>query len=833
MQSEQPLKAVPNYPHQRFAAIAARYPEAPALVHESGTLGYRELDQRANRLAHQFRSLGVGPDVIVALRMPRCVELVVTLLAVYKAGGGCLLLEASAPLMRVRRVLEQVHPMILIGPGGTTSPGDLPCRWLDIASLERDAAVQPEHAPEVGQSPEHVAMVFMTSGSTGTPKAVVAPYGLYVPSPPVAVSSERYVLKTDSGTTFTRGEIFRPLQSGQCLHIAPAGIERDARALAAYLATHGISHLIMTPSALQALLDLDDLRWTHALCNVVCSGERLTPHLKRTFLERTQATLSITYGCTEVPTATVRRFGPGDDPEDPSVGTPAALMEVHVLDAAGRPLGEGETGEIFLGGLMTRGYLNDPAQTASRYVPHPFRKDPGARLFRSGDLGRWRPGGGLEVLGRQDDQVKIRGFRLELGDVEAVLSSHPQIAACAVVAREDPGEGTSLVAYIVARAGAVIAEPEVAAFVRSRAPLEMVPSRIRLLDRLPLTSAGKLDRRALPDPDPVMTARADRVPPRNPTESHLVAIWEALLNRYPIGIHDNFFDLGGHSLQVVKMLDQIEQFFRRRPPLDALWNGEGTIASLAGMLRGNHDPGPHPELVTIRAGNRPPLFVMDVISGAGLVHYYKLLGGLNPNQPVYGLLAPGTFGKDPPADSVPAIAAHCVRSLRVVQPRGPYRLAGFSSAGLVAYEMAVQLRRAGEEVSRLILLDTALPRVFSAGRLLEGVVVRLRGRPAGLNALFRCGLLALRRNAGGQPFRTLADAHLWAQFHYRPEPYPGPVDLILSRDARLPQRRPMNGWAPAMTGPVTIQDVSGDHMGLVTPPLATAVGQIVQGLIDA
>ncbi|MEN9674894.1 MAG: hypothetical protein RIS76_790 [Verrucomicrobiota bacterium] len=830
---EPPPPAVPNFPHLQFAAIAARHPGAPAIVHESGTLSYGELEARANRLAHQLQTLGIGPHQIVALRLPRSVELVVAVLGVYKAGGGFLLLENSAPMVRIQSILEQVRPALMIGTGVEATSGNLPCQRRDIAALERDAAVQSAQAPKGVPSPDHIATVFMTSGSTGTPKAVLAPYGLHVPPTPVAVSSERHVLKTDSGTTFTRGEILRPLQNGQSLHLAPEGIERDLRTLAGYLADQGITHLIATPSALQALLDLDDPRWTHTLRNVLCSGERLTPRLKRTFLERTQATLTIAYGCTEVPTATVRQFRSGDDPDDPSVGMPVPHMEVHVLDEERRPLGAGETGEIFLGGLMPRRYLNDPEQTAKRFIPHPFRNTPGAGLFRTGDRGRWLPGGGLEVLGRVDDQVKIRGFRVEIGEVEALLSSHPQIAACAVVPREHPVEGTSLIAYVVPHAGAVLTESGVTAFVRSRGPMELVPSRIRLLNHLPLTAAGKLDRRALPDPDSIPTTRQDHVPPRDPVESHLVAIWESVLGRFPIGVRDDFFDLGGHSLQVVRMLDQIEQFFRQRPPLDALWSGDGTIESLARFLRGNHDPGPHPELIQLRGGNRTPLFVTDVISGAGLVHYYQLLRGFHPDQPVHGLLAPGTFGRDPLAETIPAIAAHCIASLRVVQPRGPYRLAGYSSGGLVAYEMAVQLRGAGEEVSRLVLLDTSLPRVFSPGSLLKGIATRLRGHPAGLHALFRCGLLTLKRRWGSRDFRTMADAHLWAQFHYRPAPYPGPVDLILARDARRRPARPLNGWSPVLTGTVAVREVPGDHMGMVTPPLAATVGGLVQGLLDA
>lgn len=825
--------AAPNYPHLPFAEVAARCPGVIALIHEGGSFTYGELDRRCNRLARLLQSLGVGPEVVVGLRIPRSPELVAALLAVSKAGGAYVLLESSAPGERLRATLDLVRPAFVIAPESDPLFGTGSIPWRAPAALEREATAQPETAPETTPSPDHVATIFLTSGSSGLPKAVVTPFGYRVPSPMSAPGSERHVLKTDSGTTFTRGEILVPLRSGQTLCIAPPGIERDTRTLARYLAAHEISHLVLVPSALQSLLDLNDPGWTRTLRSVVCSGETLSPRLKRAFLDQTRAELVISYGCTEVPTAAVRRLGPGGDPDNPSVGTPAPHMEVHVLDDALRPLPHGETGELYLGGLMTRGYLNDPAATALRYIPHPLNPTPGARLFRTGDLGRWLPDGGLQVLGRVDHQVKIRGHRVELGEVEALLSLHPQVAACAAAAREDASGQTALIGYVVPRDGVTPDPLEIASFLRTRASREMVPSRICLLERLPCTPNGKLDRRALPDPDPASATLAGRHRARDPVEKLLAGLWEALLHRYSIGIHDNFFDLGGHSLQVVTLLDQIEQSFRVRPPLDLLWNGDGTIASLAEFLRGQRDPGPTPDLIRLRDGNRPPLFFTDVISGAGLVHYYKLLPGLDRDQTVFGLLAPGTFGPEAPTDSIAEIAAHCIRSLRVAQPRGPYRLAGYSSGGLVALEMAIQLHRAGERMERVILLDTRRSRGAGIGPLLRGLHTRLTSSHAGLRDLLRCQGLALRRAVGLRPFRNQSEAHLWAQFHYRPEPYPGPVDFILAQENQASESSPLHGWAPILTGTVTVQEFPTDHLGLMRPPHGLNLARSLQKLLDS
>ncbi|MBL9173926.1 MAG: AMP-binding protein [Verrucomicrobiales bacterium] len=825
--------ALPNLPHQEVAGISDQFPNLVAVIHAGGSLTYGELDQRTNRLARHLRSIGVGPEVVVALRIPRSPELVVTLLAVSKTGGAYLLLEPSAPAERLRSILERVGPSFVIAPETDPCFGTLSVRWCSPDSLERDAQRQPATTPDVTIRPDQTASIFLTSGSSGQPKAVVTPFGYRVQPPPPPPGSERHVLKSDSGTTFTRGEILTPLRTGQTLHIAPPGIERDARTLARYLADREITHLLLVPSALQSLLDLRDPGWTRTLRSVQCSGELLSPRLKRDFLEQTRASLVISYGCTEAPTATVRRLGPGGDPDDPSVGTPAPHMEVHILDDTLRPVPRGETGEVYIGGLMTRGYLDDPDGTALRYLPNPFATVPDARMFRTGDLGRWLPNGGLQILGRTDHQVKIRGHRVELEAVEALLSQHPSVAACAAAAREDADGHAALIGYIVPREGLAPDPTAIASFLRTRAPRELVPSRICLLDRLPCTSNGKLDRRALPDPDPASALLSGRDLPRDPVETQLAALWEALLHRYPIGIHDNFFDLGGHSLQVVTLLDQIEPIFHTRPPLDLLWNGDGTIASLAEFLRGQRDSGPHPDLIRLREGTRAPLFVTDVISGAGLIHYYKLLPGLAPDQAVYGLLAPGTFGPESPADSIAEIAAHCIRSLRVAQPNGPYRLAGYSSGGLVALEMASQLRRDGEPVERVVLLDTRRPRGAGIGRLLEGIRTRLSGEPAGLRDLFRCYGLILRRAAGLRHLRNQSEAHLWAQFHCQPGPYPGPVDFMMAREIPASEPSSVAGWASIFTGPLHVHAFPADHLSLMRPPRVHDLARQIQQLLDS
>ena len=824
------VEAIPNLTYQRFAQQVRRAPDAPALTQAGVTLSYRQLEERVDGIARVLQGMGVGPDVIVGLCLPRCIELVAGVLGVHKAGGACMLLEPTLPPARLRLMLDLARPALVLtltSQQDRLAPLGLPLLCLDDPMPAADAlpAWDPARAPEV----HHLASVIFTSGSTGSPKAVATPYGWI--ARPESTGGERYLLKTDSATTFTRAEILRPLQSGQHLFIAPARIEIDPPALVRYIGACGITHLMMAPAALSALLEVEDLQPCRCLRLVDCIGEQIPAELKRRFLSRLEAELRLGYGCTEVPLVVARSLRRGDDPEGPAVGRPLPLKEVHVLDERMQPLPPGQVGELYLGGEMARGYLHDPVQTAARFVDHPFSDVAGARLFRSGDRGRWLASGELEVLGRLDDQVKLRGFRIELGEVEAALSRQPGLRQAVVLLREDRPGDKRLAAYVVG--DQTLEAARLRSALKENLPEYMVPAAIEVLAELPLMANGKVDRKALPAPSEVSHPQRHRDGPRDHIERHLVAIWEQVLGQASIGIRDNFFDLGGHSLLAVQLMARVEAMFKRRLPLDTLWFNGGTVEAMASVLREEYRFGENPELVPIKSGSRTPLFVPHIIGG-NLFFYYELANSLDPEQPVYGLQARGVFGAGQPDRSVEAIAAHCIEAMRVAQPSGPYLIAGYSSGGVIAYEMARQLRHGGERVELLALLDTYSPQLFAHGSWRGALRRLLRDRNRHpLQELLYFSLLRPLRLDHLRELRHTAEAHRWAHWSYRPGPLGQMVDFFIAGESAERAQRDLLGWSHRIAGQVRLHHFPGSHGDMVQRPLVREVAARLQSCIDA
>lgn len=570
--------------HELFHALAEQKPEAAVVVFEGGQLTYRELERRANQLAHHLQELGAGPNIVVSVLMESSPELVIAILAVLKAGAAVLVLAPSFPPSRLATLMHLAAPAVLVT---RKRSGDFlkEANWRLVCLDESDRrlAELPATLPPHRATEKDAAFLLVTSGSTGQPKIVVEPYGCLRRQSPFA-ADDRCVLKANSGTTFSISEVMAVVRGGM-LFIAPDGSESDMHRLAAFVGEHGITCLVLVPSALEALLSLDDLTCCDTLRTVHCSGEPISPTLTRRFHERLRSRLVLSYGCTEARSATIRYCAADDDPRIVDAGRPTAMMEVFVLDAQRRPTPIGVPGEIFLGGRIAVGYLNDPAATAERFVPHPFRRTEGVRLFRTGDVGRWMPTGDLAILGRYDDQVKIRGFRVELGEIEATLAQHPDLRQNAVVAREDTVGKKRLVAYLVPRDKQGFSLSAIRRQLREKLPAYMMPSAFVTLDALPLTLNGKVDRRALPAPDehrPELDT--PYVAPRDEVEEQLAAIWAEVLRVERVGVHDSFFDLGGHSLLAMQVVARIHQVCRVLIPLRRMF-GSPTVASLAPAVR--------------------------------------------------------------------------------------------------------------------------------------------------------------------------------------------------------------------------------------------------------
>lgn len=587
-----PLSSAPGCLHEMVAAAAARTPDAVAVSFEDRDLSYRELDRRANGLAHRLRQfgLGAGPGpAVVPVLMERSEDLVIALLGVLKAGGVFLPLDPAQPAGRMEAMLADVPdapvcvthrehlPHVPTGFTGARLCLDQP----SAAPAEEDAA------PQTETTSADLAYLMYTSGSTGAPKGALNSHAgirnrlLWMQDAYRLTAEDRVLHKTPINFDPFVWEIFWPLTVGARVVIAKPEGHKDAGYLARTIVEQRITTMHFVPSMLRRFLAEPGSSSCTGLRQVFCSGEALTADLRDTFFDALPADLHNLYGPTEA-AIDVTHFHCVRGDSDPiiPIGRPIANIAIHLLDAAGNPVPVGIPGELHIGGVgVGRGYLNRPEATAAAFRDDPFSAVPGALLYRTGDLARYRPDGNIEYLGRRDDQVKINGFRIELGEVEAALAKHPGIAECAVVARKDSTGNTQLIAHIVPVAAAP-GTAELRRFLLDLVPAAMVPAVFRATDLLPLSASGKVDRRALLAVDADLDAAPKEfVAPRDATEEALAQIWREVLDVDRVGVTDDFFALGGASTQALEVAVRVGELgLELRPESLFVY---GTIAELA------------------------------------------------------------------------------------------------------------------------------------------------------------------------------------------------------------------------------------------------------------
>jgi len=590
--------------HGAFEAQARRTPHAVAVEAEDGTRTYAELDRRANRLAHHLRARGVGPETLVALHVDRGAGMVESLLAVLKAGGAYLPLDPAYPADRIAYMLRDSGARVLVA--GPAPPEGLPLEGVETVALGRDAeeiAARPEMPPEGRADPDALAYVIYTSGSTGRPKGVMVRHGAVAGF--LAAMAERPGLSADdvllAVTTLSFDiavlELLLPLCVGARVRVASRAVAADPGRLRGLLA--GATALQATPATWRMLVDAG---WTPPRgLAVLCGGEALPRELAERLLAGGARVWNL-YGPTETTIwSAVAEVASGAGPVP--VGGPIHNTRLYVLDPALQPAPLGVFGELCIGGDgLARGYLRRPALTAERFVPDPFAATAGARLYRTGDRARQRPDGTLELSGRLDTQVKLRGFRIELGEVEAVLRGHPAVREAAAAVREDVPGDPRLVAYVVPSEGAGAPSPaELRAYLGGSLPEYMLPSAFVALDALPLTPAGKVDRRSLPAP--VRAPERDHVPPATPAETLIASFWAEALGVERVGVRDNFFELGGHSLLVARVHARIREAFPRETTLVDLFR-HTTVAAQAAFVTAGAQPAAAPDAARQRGGDR-------------------------------------------------------------------------------------------------------------------------------------------------------------------------------------------------------------------------------------
>ncbi|XTP10868.1 amino acid adenylation domain-containing protein [Streptomyces albus subsp. chlorinus] len=828
-------------------ARAIRTPAATALVDGSTVLSYAQLDARANRLARHLRTLGAEPGTVVAVCVPRSADLVVSLLAVLKAGAAYLPLDPGYPAARLAFMLEDAAPVCAVTDRPDRLPEGATTRPAVLAELDGTALdAYPPVPPARPLTPAHPAYVIYTSGSTGRPKGVVVSHAAidnrlrWMQHAYPLTPEDRVLQKTPSSFDVSVWEFFWPLREGAALVVLEPGGHRDPVRLARVIRRQGVTVCHFVPSMLQAFVSEPEAARCGGLRRVFCSGEALPRPAARAFARTLPgATLHNLYGPTEA-AVDVTYHDCAPDAEGPvPIGRPVWNTRAYVLDAALRPCPPGVPGELYLAGRqLADGYLNRPGLTAERFVADPFGP-PGGRMYRTGDLARWTAEGELEYLGRTDDQVKLRGQRLELGEVEAALAACAGVTgACATVREDGPGE-QRLVGYVTGDA-----EPAaVRAALARELPEHMVPSAVVALDAFPLTPNGKLDRRALPAP--VFTGSGSgRRRPAGPREETLTRLFAQVLGVADAGPDDAFFDLGGTSLLAVRLVARVREVLGTELTIGSLFEAP-TPAALAARTEAAR-PGSGDALggvLPLRAtGTRPPLFAVHPAGGLAWC-YAGLAARLGPDQPVHGIQARGLRDDEPLPATLLEEAADYAARIRAVQPHGPYRLLGWSVGGVLAHTAAVLLQEAGERVDLLALLD-AFPAEQWRQRPApeEGDALTAVLRMAGFDRTDerdRDDVLATLSRAGsplaGLSGRTLAriveivpnHARMMREHVHRV--YEGDVLFFTAAAPRAEHWLTHRAWLPHVTGTVDNHDLDCTHPGLLGGEHLDTLAEVLAG----
>jgi amino acid adenylation domain-containing protein len=841
-----------EYPHECvhriFEQQVERTPHAVAVSYEGEQLTYRELNERANHLAHTLIGLRVKPGALVGVCVERSLEMVVALLGTLKAGAAYLPLDPGFPRERLDFMLEDSGAPVLVTTTGLAEKFTASrVRVVRVDALDAGDSSN----PQVPVKPDDDAFVIYTSGSTGKPKSVAISHGgwsnlLHAMRSEIEFSADDVLLAV---TTFSFDiaslELFLPLVSGGHVVVASHEVVRNGAGLSDLISRSGATVMQATPATWAMMIELG---WSgEPRLKTISGGEALTRSLANKLLERS-AGLWNGYGPSETTIySMIHRVGAGDGPVP--IGRPLANTMIHILDRQHELVPAGVVGELYIGGGgVARGYLNRPELTSERFVANPFATNPGERLYRTGDLARRRADGQVEYLGRADDQLKIRGVRVEPGEIEAALVNHSEIQRAAVVAREDAGGSKSLVAYLVSRNDRPPAASTIRSYLRESLPDYMIPSRFAFVASLPLTPSGKIDRANLPPLD--ASAAVDHRPlvaPRDDIERRLQAIWQELLNTSSIGIHDDFYAVGGHSLLGAKLLARIEREFNRRIPLTAMFPAP-TIASIAARIAGDAKDSELPTTVPIQPlGSLPPIFVVG-----NYPSFKQLALKLSTDRPMIGILIPDEFRLRLPY-SLEQLAGLQVKSILELNKGEPIFLIGFSAEGVLAYEVARQLVAAGREVGLVAMIDTACPsqqdeplilRVARSARIhlreirsiglgqAPGVIADVLSRGA-LRLKFRAWKLASRLGIVREPLAPkrpadLVMAMVLATRRYVPQLYWGRVLLFkqtADREGRF--RFEDYGWGEVVRGGLEICEIPGDHLTLlVEPGVATVAAKL-------
>lgn len=833
--------------HELFDAQADRVPHSIALKFKDGEMTYAELGARSSKLARYLQSLGAGPDTPVGLYLGRSPEMVVGLLAILKAGAACLPLDPTYPADRLSFMLADTQAPILLTT--TELEPRLPQHDAQVVCLDADPQLRsmqesPLSAPCV--SPDNLAYIIYTSGSTGRPKGVQVTHGGLANSTLARTTYYKdtvgsFLLLPSFAFDSSLAGIFWTLGTGGTLVLPPDESRCNLTELVDLMVRHCVSHVLCVPTLYRQLLDEASLDRVPSLRVAIVAGEACSRELvEKHYRSNPRAVLFNEYGPTEGTVwSSVYRCEPESRSARVPIGRPIANAHLYILDSSLQPVPVGIRGELHIAGAgITRGYLNQAELTREKFVSNPFSDQPGS-LYKTGDLARYLPDGNIEYLGRIDQQVKIRGFRIEPGEIEATLRACLGVRAAIVSIVDDARGDKRLVAHVVSQDRQDVTPATLRDQLKLKLPAYMVPDTFVFLAALPLSSNGKIDRRALSMsvPNQVELPAIGFTAPRDEVETRLAKIWEETLGIKNVGIGHNLFDLGAHSLLVARLLARVEREFGRRMTFASVFEAP-TIELFAGALRKASAPAPITGVIPIQtAGSKPPFFG---IRWGSL--WRPVSEHLGADQPIFCVdFDQSIVGELHKPYSLEELAGYIVRAIREYRPQGPYFLGGFCDNALLAYESARQLLQQGQQVDLLAIVDARNHFYFRHNpyqvvrkpfrQRLVSKILKLRALKKTEAALYATHLLQVawrkligrleasfararaRRNSA--KLTDLEEILAFATAMHRPKQYPGRVALLRA-DTKLDAA--LSGWRDLLTGPVETHEIPGSHMGIFFEP---------------
>jgi len=854
--------------HEFFEEQVAVRPNAVALEFGDSTVTYSALSQMADRVCAVLLRRHLAPETLVGVCLPRSPELIAALLGILKAGGAYLPLDLTLPADRLRFMLADASAHFVIGMNGQRAAVEELLPGVDFIDMHALPLAGPIPAGAL-PGERSLAYVLYTSGSTGMPKGVMVEHRSvtrlvrdtnYVTITPDDVFLQFAPLSFDASTF----EIWAPLLNGARLAIAPPR-DMSLSDLEGVIKRHRVNILWLTAGLFHAFAD-ERPEAFRSIRQLLAGGDVLSPaHVRKALTAMDNGCVINGYGPTENTTFTCCCRVTQDTPLENHVpiGQPITRTLVRILDSELRPTPAGEFGELFIGGDgLARGYLNRPELDREKFIPDPYLNEEGARLYRSGDLGRYTPSGDIEFGGRIDNQLKLRGFRIEPGEIEVAATQCPGVARATVIAVDNNAGDKSLFCFYILDSDTQVTGEQLRAHLQTSLPAYMVPAHYRPVAEIPLTTNGKADRKKLAELGAQsLSGQAAVTEQVHEVEQALLEMSRSVLGIESVSLDDDFFAVGGHSLAAARLFAKIEERFGAKLPLATMFKAP-SIRQLSALVRDQSGAAEWSPLVAIRTeGSRRPLFLVHAIGG-NVLSYKRLDAHLPADQPIYAFQAAGLKDNRADAITIEEMAYTYITALRSVQPEGPYYLGGFSAGGVVAYEMAQQLVRQGEQVATLILFDSSVTpsaAAFVRARAFRRAALRslqitlwniryllrtdpwsfARRKAHNFRMNWRILMFQSRRtsrtSSGGNSSSmglTIEESFVRALEQYVPEPYSGRVILFRTIDSDYYNPDATLGWSELIPTGMDIVDVQGDHDTMFLEPQVETLGREITAYLD-